>query len=205
MIDLRLYKFALLVVPLAGVIAMFSLQSVPSSLSGGVPPDAFDPATAAPLAKQLAESAAYPTPGSGADNAMAEQVKQRFSAIDGATVSEQSFGASFNGRDVDLRNLIATLPGESNRQIALIAPRDVAQGSGAVTSAAATAAMLQIADSFSGTAHHKTLVFVSADGSSMGALGTKRFISDYSDSSLLDTAIVLSQPALSHPAAPLVI
>jgi hypothetical protein len=204
-IDLRLYRFALLVVPLAGVIAMFSLQSVPSALSGGVPPDAFDPATAAPLAKQLAESAAYPTPGSAADNAMAEQVKQQFSGIDGATVSEQRFGASFHGHDVDLRNLIATLPGESDRQIALIAPRDVAQGSGAVTTAASTAAMLEIAGSFSGASHSKTLVFVSTDGSSIGALGAKRFIRDYSDAGLLDAAIVLSQPAVQEPVAPLVI
>ena len=58
---------------------------------------------------------------------------------------------------------------------------------------------------FSGSAHHKTLVFVSTDGSSIGALGTKRFIRDYSDSSLLDAAIVLSQPALANPTAPLVI
>ena len=178
---------------------------MPSPLSGGVPPDAFDPAEAAPLAKQLAESAAYPTPGSAADNAMAEQVKQHFSEIDGATVSEQRFGGSFRGHDVDLRNLIATLPGESDRQIALIAPRDVAQGSGATTTAAATAAMLQIANSFSGSSHHKTLVFVSTDGSSIGALGAKRFIRDYSDAGLLDAAIVLSQPAVQHPTAPLVI
>jgi hypothetical protein len=205
MIDLRLYRYALLAVPLAAVIAMFSLQSVPTPLSGGVPPDAFDPATAAPLAKQLAETAAYPTPGSAADNAMAQQVKQQFSAIDGATVSEQRFGGSFHGHDVDLRNLIATLPGESNRQIALIAPRDVAQGSGAVTTAAATAAMLQIADSFSGSSHHKTLVFVSTDGSSIGAQGAKRFVHDYTDAGLLDAAIVLSQPAVQHPTAPLVI
>src|SRR3954471_12271155 len=184
---------------------MFSLQSVPPPLSGGVPPDAFDPATAAPLAKQLAESGAYPTPGSAADNAMAEQVKQRFSAIDGATVSEQRFGGSFHGHDVDLRNLIATLPGEANRQVALIAPRDVARGSGAVTTPPATATMLQIAHSLSGSSHHKTLVFVSTDGSSIGALGAKRFIRDYSDAGLLDAAIVLSQPAVKEPAAPLVI
>ncbi len=205
MIDLRFYKFALLAVPLAAVIAMFSLQSVPPPLSGGVPPDAFDSATAAPLAKQLAASAAYPTPGSAADNAMAEQVKQQFSAIDGATVSQQRFSGSFRGHDVDLQNLIATLPGESDRQIALIAPRDVAQGSGAATTAASTAALLNIAEGFSGSSHHKTLVFVSADGSSIGAQGVKRFIRDYSDAGLLDAAIVLTQPAAQHPTAPLVI
>ena len=205
MIDLRLWKIALLTIPLAAVIAMFSLQGVPSSLSPGIPPDAFDPDTATPLAKQLATAAPYPTPGSSADNALAEQVKSRFAAIDGATVSEQSFDSSFHGHDVHLRNLIATLPGESNRQIALIAPRDVAEGSGAVTSAAATAALLEIADGFSGTSHHKTLVFVSTDGSSIGALGARRFVHDYTDSGLLDAAIVLSQPAVTHPTAPLVI
>ncbi|HEX3294668.1 MAG TPA: M28 family peptidase [Solirubrobacterales bacterium] len=205
MIDLRLYRYALLAVPLVFVIAMFSLQDVPRSLSAGIPPDAFDPASAVPLAKQLGADAPYPTPGSAADEKLAEQVKSHFAAIDEATVSEQTFDGSFRGHDVHLRNLIATLPGDSNRQIALIAPRDVAQGSGATTTAAATAALLEIAEAFSGTAHHKTLVFVSVDGSSIGALGTKRFIRDYSDSSLLDAAIVLSQPALSDPTAPLVI
>src|SRR3954451_30062 len=205
MIDLRLYRYALLAVPLAAVIAMFSLQSVPPALSGGVPPDAFDPATAAPLAKELASSAAYPTPGSAADEAMATRVKQEFSGIEGVTVSEQRFGGTFHGNDVDLRNLIATLPGESNRQVALIAPRDVARGSGAVTTAAATAAMLQIAQSFSGSSHHKTLVFVSTDGSSIGALGAKRFVRDHTNAGLLDAAIVLSQPAVRQPTPPLVI
>ena len=205
MIDLRLWRFGLLAVPLAAVIAMFSLQGVPSPLSEGIPPDAFDATTAAPLAKDLAEKAQYPTPGSAADNTLADQVKTHFSEIEGATVSEQSFDSSFRGHDVHLRNLIATLPGESNRQIALIAPRDVARGSGALTSAADTAAMLEIAESFSGTSHHKTLVFVSTDGSSIGALGAKRFVRDYSDAGLLDAAIVLSQPAVQNPSSPLVI
>jgi peptidase M28-like protein len=205
MIDLRLWRFGLLAVPLAAIVAMFSLQGVPSPLSEGIPPDAFDPTTAAPLAKDLADAAPYPTPGSASDKALADQVRTHFSEIEGATVSEQTFDSSFRGHDVQLRNLIATLPGESNRQIALIAPRDVARGSGALTSTAATAAMLEIADSFSGASHHKTLVFVSTDGSSIGALGAKRFVRDYSDSNLLDAAIVLSQPGVEHPAAPLVI
>jgi hypothetical protein len=152
-IDFRLYRFALLAVPVAAIIAMFSLRGVPAPLPEGIPPDAFDPATAVPLATDLAEQAPYPTPGSSADDALAERVKNTFSSIEGAAVSEQSFDASFRGHDVQLRNLIATLPGESSRQIALIAPRDVARGSGAVTSIAATSAMLEIAGSFSGTSH----------------------------------------------------
>jgi hypothetical protein len=205
MIDLRLYRYALLAVPLIAVIAMFSLEDVPKELSAGIPPDAFDPAVAVPLSRQLATDAPYPTPGSAADQKLADEVKSHFSGIEGATVSEQSFDGSYKGHDVHLHNLIATLPGESDRQIALIAPRDVAQGSGAATSTAATAALIEIAEGFSGAAHHNTLVFVSADGSSIGALGAKRFVQDYGDASQLDAAIVLSQPALRDPTAPLVI
>src|SRR5512132_3679531 len=113
MIDLRLYRYALLAVPLVFVIAMFSLQDVPRSLSAGIPPDAFDPASAVPLAKQLGADAPYPTPGSAADEKLAEQVKSHFAAIDESTVSEQTFDGSFRGHGVHLRNLIATLPGDS--------------------------------------------------------------------------------------------
>jgi len=204
-IDLRLWRIALLSVPLALLVVMFSLQEVPRALPTGIPPDAFDTTAAVPLAKQLAASSANPTPGSAADNALGEAVRSHFAGIEGATVSEQRFDSSFGGHDVHLRNLIAVLPGESNRQIVLMAPRDVARGSGAVTSIAATAAMLEIADGFTGTSHHKTLVFVSTDGSSIGALGAKKFIGDYSDAALVDAVVDLSQPAVAHPRAPLVI
>ena len=63
----------------------------------------------------------------------------------------------------------------------------------------------EIASSFAGSTHHKTLVFVSTDGSSIGALGARRFVRDYTNAGLLDGAIDLSQPAVADPKAPLVI
>ncbi len=205
MIDLRIWRIALLAVPIVITIAMFSLREAPETLQPGIPPDAFDPTTAAPLAKDLAEKAANPRPGSDADEALAQQVEARFKSIPGAAVSEQRFDASSEGKDVELRNLIVTLPGESERQIALLAPRDAGEGSGALTSIASTAALLEIANGFSGSVHNKTLVFVSTDGSSIGALGARRFVRDYSDVELLDAAIVLSQPAAPQPRPPLAI
>src|SRR5262245_29877000 len=101
MIDLRLYRYALLAVAL---VAMFSLQDVPRDLPSGIPPDAFDPGSSVPLAKELASAAPYPTPGSVADEKMVERVKGNFSAIDGATVAEQRFDGSFNGHDVPVGN-----------------------------------------------------------------------------------------------------
>src|SRR5829696_4819366 len=169
MIDLRIWRIALLAVPVVITIAMFSLREAPQEISPGIPPDAFDPTTAAPLAKELAEKGPDPRPGSEADQLLADQVEDRFKSIPGAAISEQRFEGSFRGDEVELRNLIATLPGESERQIAVLAPRDA------------------------------------ADGSSMGALGARRFVRDYSDADRLDAAIVLSQPAAPQPRPPLVI
>jgi Peptidase family M28 len=205
MIDLRIWRIALLAVPVVITIAMFSLREAPQEISPGIPPDAFDPTTAAPLAKELAEKAPDPRPGSEADQLLADQVEDRFTSIPGAAIAEQRFEGSFRGDEVELRNLIATLPGESERQIAVLAPRDAADGSGALTSIASTAALLEIANGFSGSVHNKTLVFVSTDGSSIGALGARRFVRDYSDADRLDAAIVLSQPAAPQPRPHLVI
>src|ERR1700750_3353391 len=97
MIDLRPYRYALLAVPLIAVIAMFNLRDVPRELSAGIPPDAFDPSVAAPLAKQMATDAPYPTPGSAADQKLADEVKTHFTGIEGASVSEQSFDGTYKG------------------------------------------------------------------------------------------------------------
>jgi hypothetical protein len=205
MIDLRLWRAALLPVPVVVLVAMFSLQEVPPPLQPAIPPDAFEGEAATALAQELAESAPEPRPGSEADEALGELVKARFAAIEGITVSEQTFQGSFSGDDVELRNLIAVLPGQSDRQIALIACRDAAAGSGATTSIASTAALVEIAAAFAGSTHEKTLVFVSTDGCGAGALGARRFLTDYTGAGLVDGAIVLSQPASEHPGSPLVI
>ena len=205
MIDLRLWRAALLAVLLALVVAMFSLEEVPKPLASGLPPDAFDPDAAGSLAKELADSSAEPQPGSEQDAAVAEVVESRFTAIPSASISEQLFKANFEGEEVELRNLIASLPGQSDRQVALIAQRDSARGTGAGSGLAATAALLEIANGFSGSTHRKTLVFVSTDGGSIGAAGARRFIRDYSDAGQLDAAVVLSQPAAADLSPPLVI
>jgi hypothetical protein len=204
-IDLRLWRAALLPIPLVILVGMFSLQEVPSPLEQGLPPDAFDGEAVAALAEDLSRSAADPRPGSEADEQLGELVEARLASISGLTLSEQRFEGSFGGEDVELRNLIGVLPGQSDRQVALIACRDAADGSGAITSIASTAALLEIANAFSGSSHNKTLVFVSTDGCSIGALGARRFVRDYTGAGLLDGAIVLSQPASPDPEPPLAI
>lgn len=202
MIDLRIWRRALLAAPVALVVAMFSLQQPPKALEAELPPDSFDSAAAGTLARDMAGQFPDPRPGSESDQEMAQFVQERFEAIPATEVAEQTFEGSFDGEDRDLRNLLVTLPGRSERQIAVIAHRDAAEGTGAATSIASTAILLQLAAGFSGTTHEKSLVFVSTDGGSAGALGAKRFFRDYTERSLLDAAIVISQPASKEVEAP---
>jgi hypothetical protein len=204
-IDLRLWRIALLPVAAALLIAMFSLEETPRALEPAIPPDAFDGEAAASLARDLAATHEGPAPGSEQDAALAEAVLQRFQALGAGQLSEQRWTQSVDGDDVELRNVIMVLPGQTERQIALLAPRDAAEGPGAASGIASTAAMLEIATALAGSTHDKTLVFVSTDGSTAGAAGARRFASDYSDTDLLDAAVVLSQPASPNPSPPLVV
>lgn len=188
-------------VPIALAIAMFALESPPGGLKPPVPPDGFDTGLTAELAQEMAGSASEPRAGSESDRILGELVEARFSGLQGVEVAEQRF----SGGGEELRNVIAVLPGNSERQIALLAGRDVASGSGASTSIAATAALVELATVFSGSTHQKTLVFVSTDGASIGALGAQRFAADYSDADKLDAIVVLSDPAAAEPRQPLVV
>lgn len=200
-INTRLWRIAFVTVPVAIVVSMFALESPPDGLKPLVPPDGFDTSLTAEIAGEMAKSAPSPRAGSNSDRILGELVEGRFSGLQGVEVAEQRF----SGGGEDLRNVIAVLPGNSERQVALIAGRDVAAGSGASTSIAATATLVELATVFSGSTHEKTLVFVSTDGASIGALGAKRFAADYSDADKLDAIIALSDPASPDPRRPLIV
>ncbi len=98
--------------------------------------------------------------------------------------------------------MILTLPGESERQVMLFAHRDSPEGPGYASSAAATATLVEAAESFGGSRHSKTLVFVSTSGGSDGASGARAFVEDYPERELIDGAIVVEQPGASRPSPP---
>jgi hypothetical protein len=204
-IDLRIWRATLLPVVAVLLLAMFSLQETPRALEPALPPDAFDGEAAATLARDLAAAHANPAPGSEQDEALADVVEERFESFEAGELSEQSFTASVDGDDTELRNVIMVLPGQSERQVAVMAPRDDASGGGAGSSIASTAALLEIATGLAGSTHEKTLVFVSTDGSTAGAAGARAFARDYSEADLLDAVVVLSQPAAASQHPPLVV
>ncbi|HEY8625210.1 MAG TPA: hypothetical protein VIL82_04320 [Solirubrobacteraceae bacterium] len=204
MLQPRLYRAGLLLALAAAVVLMFSVVSRPPPLRSDVAADAFDGNHAAALDHQLLAVAPNREPGSRGDAAAADFVTERFRAIQGGSVSEQRFSGGFDGNDVQMRNVSLVLPGLSERRIVIVAPRDCAAGRCAVSSGAATAALLELASDFDGARHSKTLVFVSTDGSVAGAAGAKLLAGEL-QATPAEAVIVLSQPGSGLDRRPFVV
>jgi hypothetical protein len=200
--DLRIYRAALLPATCALVVVMFALETRPAPIHAQLSPDNFDSGRAVTLAKSVLKAGPARTPGGSGDSSAADLVREHFSSVAGGTVSEQSFAGSFKGKAVTLRNVVLVLPGDSERRVVLIAHRDSAEGPGAASSASATGALLEIADDFGGLRHRKTLVFVSTDAGSTGAVGAREFADGFPGRNLIDAAIVLSAPGVRQPRQP---
>jgi hypothetical protein len=205
MLELRLYRAGLLLALIAAVVLMFSVVSRPPSLRSDVAADAFDGGRAAALDRQLISVAHDRDPGSRGDAAAAAFVAQRFRAVQGGQVSEQRFSADFEGDQVSMRNVSLVLPGLSDRRIVVVAPRDCDGGPCAASTAAATGALLELADNFDGARHTKTLVFVSTDGSVAGAAGAKALAAGLSSETPAEAVVVLSQPGSKLARRPYVV
>jgi hypothetical protein len=193
MLEPRLYRLGLLLALAAAVVLMFSVVSRPEPLRSDVAADAFDGERAAALDRQLLQLAPSREPGSAGNAAAAEFVAERFRAIQGGSVSVQAFEAGFDGDDVPMRNVSLVLPGLSDRTIVIAAPRDCDGGPCAVSSGASTAALLELASTFDGAPHTKTLAFVSTDGSVAGAAGAKA-LAEGLEETTVEAVIVISQP-----------
>lgn len=204
MLELRLYRLGLLAALAAAVVLMFSVVSRPEPLRSDVAADAFDGQRTAAVDRQLIEVAPSREPGSDGDAAAADFVAERFRAIQGGSVSVQSFAAEYDGDDVMMRNVTLVLPGLTDETIVVVAPRDCEGGTCAVSSGAATAALLELAANFDGAPHTKTLVFASTDGSVAGAAGAK-VLADGLREDPPDAVVAISQPGSGLGRLPFVV
>jgi Peptidase family M28 len=201
-IDFRIYRAAFLPALVAIVVLLFALQTPPDPLPAVVAPAEFDQVSAAKIARRIVAGAPVRPPGSEGDAAVADMVEKQFKGVPEAQVAEQRFGGTFAGKDVQLRNVIMTLPGESPRSVVLLASRDSARGPGSASSAAATATLMELVNQLRTSTHSKTLIFVSTDGGSDGAAGARQWADQFPERDLIDGVIVLSQPGSANPRQP---
>ncbi len=184
-VNARLVRGAGFLVALPLLVAAFTVAR-PAALPKPPLPPAFDTPTALRLARDLAQRYPDRSPGSagalGAAEWFAAQMK-----LYGFATQEDRFTARVAGRgEVELRNVLAVVRGDSPQAIVILAHRDsTAVGPGANDNASGTAALIELARGYStvGTgstlraspAH--TLIFLSTDGGAFGALGAERFAS----------------------------
>ena len=193
-VNARLVRGTWLLVALPLLLAAFSVAR-PQPLPPPTVPPTFDVPVAEQLARELARDYPDRSPGSpgalGAANWVAEQFE-----VYSLPLEEDRFTARIPGQgEVELRNVVTVVDGASQRAIVITAHRDnTGEGRGPNDNASGTAALIELARAYapvgSGTvaqtqpAH--TLVFVSTDGGSAGALGAARFaeVSPYRDTAL---------------------
>jgi hypothetical protein len=204
MLEPRLYRATPILGVAAAIVLMFSVASRPEALRTETAADAFDGEAAAALARQIVQLAPQRTPGSVGDEAVADLVASRFAAIEGGQITEQEFEGRFDGEEVDLRNVLFVRPGSAGGRIVIAASRDCAEGTCAASSAAATAALVELAETFGGARHRKTLVFASLGGSAAGAAGASE-LGEALEEERAKAVIVISQPGAARLRRPLVV
>ncbi len=173
----RLYRGTWLLVGLPLLVAAFSVAR-PLPLPPPQVAPGFDGENATALAEDLAGNHPDRFPGSVGAVQAAEWFRDQLRPY-GFAVRRQLFSAVIPGHGrVDLQNLIAEAVGRSPQTIVVMAHRDDdGTGQGANDNASGTAALVELARSYSVrvTPAH-TIVFLSTDGGSFGGLGAAHFL-----------------------------
>jgi hypothetical protein len=177
-----MYRSMWLALGIPLLLAAFSV-SRPTPLPAPFPP-AFDAASAATLATELARFHPERFPGTPGAAAASQWFREQLVPY-GLNVRAHPFAARVPGYGrIELQNLTATVRGRSDRRIVVMADRDnLGLGPGADDNASGTAALIVLARSYatpaarddvrSGPAH--TIVFLSTDGGALGAVGAAHY------------------------------
>ena len=157
------------------IVALFTLGSADTPKLSQEPPS-FDGEAAFADLQYIVDHFPQRVAGSDPDNRMGIWVEQQFRAM-GLETHIDGFAATVNGRDVALQNVWAIAKGRKQGTIMVLANRDVpplaTQGAG--DNASGVAAMLQLAEAFTVTAHEHSLIFLCTTGDAYGALGANEF------------------------------
>lgn len=183
-LNARLYRSAFLVLALPLLVLAFSVVRVTALPAPQLPP-AFDGASAAALAHELATTSPDRTPGSAGALRAAAWFRQQMAAY-GLPVRSDTWRANVPGLGrVRLENEWAVAAGQSSEAIVVLAHRDdTGAGPGANDDASGTAALLELARGYAQVSpgstqrvsSEHTVVFLSTDGGAFGALGAERFV-----------------------------
>lgn len=208
MLSGRLYRAALLPIPVALAIAALSPASRPKPLRSALAPDAFQGTRAFAEMNTLAREYPHRRPGSVGDEQLAVHVARDLEGLGGTagggfTVRTSSASAqTIDGRRA-LTTVTAQRPGATNATpIAIIAHRDAA-GTRAPAELSGTAALIELARVFAARETKRSIVLVSTSGGSGGAGGAAQFAAGAHGP--FDAALVLGDLAGRRERQPVVV
>ena len=203
----RAVRGTLLLVALPLLVASFTVAR-PEALPAPELPPRFDGQSAGALAAELASEHPDRSPGSSGAIGAARWFSEQLSLFGFRTRSDVWREHVPGLGDVQLRNLVAVVPGRSTDAIVVLAHRDTTgTDPGANDNASGTAALIELArgfaasDTTAGRARPRhTLVLVSTDGGAFGGLGAERFAHTSPYRGRLLAVVALR--ALASPARP---
>ena len=183
-LNTRLVRVSSLIVAPAVLALLFSISETGTLPRPPLEP-LFDSATAAALATRL--STEYPTrvPGTSGASDAALWFRETIASF-GFNTEEDVWAEDIPGLgSVELRNVVAVVPGRSEQAIVLVAHRDnTGTAQPYADNASGTAALIELARGFAprGTTVAprplRTLILVSTDGGAYGGAGAARFASE---------------------------
>jgi hypothetical protein len=203
----RLYRGTWLLVGLPLLLLAFSVAR-PAALQAptNLPP-AFDKDAATGLAADLASTAPSRVPGTPGATSAARWFREQLQQY-GITVRTEAFTAAVPGRGrVRIVNLLASKAGLSQKTILVLAHRDDdGAGPGANDNASGTAALIELARTYSPQANTTrihlpySLLFLSTDGAVYGGLGAAWFAAHAPEAP--DVIAVVNLDAIAGPSTP---
>src|SRR5262245_31237177 len=200
----RTYRGTALLVGIPLLIAAFTV-SRPEQLPPPTLPPAFDQQAAVEGTRELALQFPDRAPGTASAQMASDWVVERLRSY-GFRVQRDRFEAEIPGLGHrDLQNVYAVAPGRSGAALVVLAHRDNAgTGPGASDNAAGTGALLELARGYGLRASPApgvaaapitpahTIVFLSTDAGSFGAIGAKRFLDHSAYRNRIEAAINLA-------------
>ena len=197
--NLKVYRAAWVVALILVVISLFTLGR-PDTPKLSLEPVSFDGRQAAADLRTIVTDYPQRVAGTDPDNRLALWVVQQFKQA-GLETHIDGFAATINGKAVALQNIWALSKGDAAGTILVIANRDAppAATQGANDNASGVAALLELARSFTVTAHDHSILFVCTSGDAYGALGARRFADEHEIDDLY-AVIALREVATRDPA-----
>ena len=174
--NLTVYRYAWAATLVIVIIAVFTLGTPGTPLLSDEPAS-FDGDRAMLDVQTLCED--FPQRVAGSDTDIRSSIwLLKTLERQGLKVHIDSFTATIEGENVPLQNVYAVAPGDAHGTIVLVANRDSPPGAtqGAGDNASGTAALLELARTFTVTAHDHSLLFLWTDGDAYGALGARDFV-----------------------------